>query len=169
MVALILTHLQVENCLALGCRRCLSLFATLFSAANVSTTNARLAFTTSTNYLENTNHYYLGRSLKRCADCFHVIIHGLVVCQAIHMQVWGSACISATAGFVKIHFSCAGRLVCLYPHFRFGSVNVQNKGDRTCVRGIVIFWADSSQSSSSTPSLSLCLARVGVAYGLVWL
>lgn len=56
------------------------------------------------------------------------------MCQAIHMQVRGSACISATAGFVKMHFSC----VYLCPHFTFGSVNVQNKGDRTRVRGIVV-------------------------------
>lgn len=64
MVILILTHLQVENCLAVGCHRCLSIFAILLGLANVSTTNVRLAFTTSTNYLENLKHYYLGKSLK---------------------------------------------------------------------------------------------------------
>lgn len=64
VVALILTHLQVENCLAVGCHRCLSLFATLLGTANVSTTDVRLAFTAATNYLENLNHYYLGKSLK---------------------------------------------------------------------------------------------------------
>lgn len=58
------TPLQVENCLAVGCHRCLSLFATLLGTANVSTTNVSLAFTTATNYLENPNHYCLGKSLK---------------------------------------------------------------------------------------------------------
>lgn len=58
------THLQVENCLAVGCHRCLSLFAILLGLANVSTTNIRLAFNTSTNCLENLKHYYLGKSLK---------------------------------------------------------------------------------------------------------
>lgn len=64
MVALILTHLQVENYLAVGFHRCLSLFATLLGTANVSTINTRLAFTTSTNCLKNLNHCYLGNSLK---------------------------------------------------------------------------------------------------------
>lgn len=54
------------------------------------------------------------------------------------MQVQGSACVSATTSFVKMHFICTGGLVCLYPNFRFGSVNFQNKGDRTRVRGVVI-------------------------------
>lgn len=58
------THLQVENCLAVGCYRCLSLFATLLGVANVSITNVRLAFSISTNQLENMNHYDLGKPLK---------------------------------------------------------------------------------------------------------